>query len=126
MYNISLSLQRNLKSHFFIEMVLLGWNTVVLRQVKHKDMLCPVCSHKGHITLFLMCRVYHFFFIPFFPDNRYIYAICDHCKEEINEVDADKQDRILFKTKSYKERSPFTAWSGLFLLLLVIIYFSFR
>lgn len=106
-------------------MVVLGWNTIVLKQIEHKEMLCPICSHKGSVTFFLMCRVYHFFFIPVFPDNRYVYVVCRYCKEEINEVDVEKQYRILFKTKLYKEYVSLRAWSGSLIFLLIIIYYLF-
>lgn len=107
-------------------MVIFGWNTIVLKQIESQEMICPICLHKGSVTLFLMCRVYRFFFIPIFPDSRYVYAICRHCKEEINEVDIEKQDRLLFKTKTYKEHVPITSWTGLIFLLLFIIYFFLK
>ncbi len=107
-------------------MILWGWNTNILKQVEHKEIKCPICLHKGSITIFLMCRVYHFFFIPFFPDSKYIYSICKHCKEEINEVDVEKEDRKLFNTKSYPEHISIQSWTGTFLLLVIIIYFSLR
>lgn len=105
-------------------MILFGWNTLILRQAEHKELLCPICSHKGGLTFFLMCRIYHFFFIPFFPDKRYVYAVCRHCREEISEMDVEKQDRLLFKIRSYKEHAPLFAWSGSLLLLIFILYCS--
>ena len=107
-------------------MILWGWHTNVLKQVEPKDMKCPICSHQGNIVIFLMCRIYHFFFIPFFPDNRYIHAICKQCGEEIHEVDVEKEDRKPFRTKSYREHVPIKAWMGTFILLLIIIYLSLK
>lgn len=107
-------------------MFVFGWRTLTLKQFNISRIDCPICKTKGSITFSLLCRIYHFFFIPLFPDTRYIHAACEHCGESIGKVDMEKGDREIFNVKKHPERAPKYAWLGTILFAFTVLYFVVR
>jgi len=103
-------------------MIVFGWKTVLLKQFKVKNLDCPICNTKESLVFSLLCRVYHFFFIPFFPDFRYIYGVCEHCGESVEKIDLEKPEREIFNVKQYPEKAPIYSWIGSLISSLIIIY----
>lgn len=103
-------------------MIVFGWKTVLLRQFRVKGIDCPICKTKESVVFSLLCRVYHFFFIPFFPDIRYIYGVCEHCGERIEKIDLETTERDIFNIKQYPEKAPRYSWIGCHISILIIFY----
>jgi len=103
-------------------MIVTGWRILVLREFKVKAIECPICKTQESLTFSLLCKYYHFFFIPFLPDFRYVYARCHHCGESIEAIDLEKADRHIFSVKQYPERAPMYTRLGAILSAIIILY----
>lgn len=107
-------------------MIVFGWRILILKYFKIENVKCPICNNYDTIVFSVLCKIYHFFFIPFFPDKRYVHAVCEHCGENLDDIDFEKEERKIFDIKQYKEKAPIYSWIGLVLTILAITYLSIK
>jgi len=101
----------------------IGGKKLLTEQLTEK---CPQCGSDDSFEITIAARYFHIFWIPFFPVGKKSEAYCKKCgfvseipspSEQINAKSTELESRL---------RAPIYLFTGLVLVLLVIVFIIFR
>ena len=105
-------------------MIIYGTGSKVLKEATLENVKCSNCDHNRSIVTIIQ-KYFDLFWIPTFPIGKSIFLTCENCQN----VRIEKQFPDEFKQTSKQLKSsvstPFYTFSGLFLILMIIGYFSY-
>ena len=106
-------------------MIIYGWNSKNIKQAELESYNCPECSEKQSVIA-IFAHYVHIFWIPFLPYKKSASIVCGHCQlaTEENTMPAEMKGTIS-QIKS-NVSTPKSLFSGLILLLVAVVFFSFR
>ncbi len=106
-------------------MIIYGSKTKQIKSedIKHK---CLNCGAQHHITLTLFQKYAHVFWIPIFPVGKTALSECAHCRQVLEQREFPAALNEEFKQLKQTTKTPAWAFSGLFLLVILLILAGFN
>jgi len=96
-------------------------------KVKAQELLtpscCPSCKTENALVGVVLMRYMHIWYIPFFPLEKRVVAVCRHCKGNFSTMTLGTQHALACDTLKKRAKYPFSYWTltilfaGLFALV---------
>lgn len=82
---------------------------------------CPKCGSTHCVTLYLYKKYLQVFWIPVCPVEKEIIGKCNNCKQIIKPSEMPSYFKVPYETLKLKGRTPFWLYSGIGLIVLVLV-----
>ena len=104
-------------------MIIFGASSSTIHPKKLEKGNCPYCKTENNMWIQGYQKYAHIFWIPFFPIEKKIYTVCDHCKGtfEKREIQDPKLMQSFLDIKNNQTKTPWHHFIGLILLSIIIL-----
>lgn len=100
-------------------MFVIGHNTKLLAS-ELISAACPSCGNKNCLELTLYQKYVHFFYIPFWPIKKTVYAQCSHCKIVKEEKEMTSSLQIVCTDLKKDTKAPLYMYAGIAVFAILI------
>ncbi len=107
-------------------MIIYGSRPVHIKTVECNHITCQNCDTKGPILLSIFRKHAHVFWIPLFPIGKTGGSECMNCKNVLEPKEMPQDLRQEYDLLKADARGPIWQFSGLLLILVVIIWANFQ
>ena len=102
-------------------MIIFGARASNIGSVLVNGSSCTYCQNQGTQNITQFGKYFHIFWIPMFPIGRKTFAECTHCKRTIGKKEFTPKLKEVYTTEKSAIKRPIWHWSGLILIVLLIL-----
>lgn len=106
-------------------MIIYGSSSTHLKSDNLRKVTCPNCQTKDQMTASVFGRHVHIFWIPLFPVGKTGVFECQHCRKGFRKKELSEGGIREYNSFLEDVKTPIWKFSGLGIIALLIIWFSF-
>lgn len=102
-------------------MYIIGHKSISMaKEMVHEK--CPNCASNHSLEMEVFQKYVHFFYIPYLPAGKTGVSYCSNCKQAMVDKDMPSNLKAAYQQLKAKTRIPIWMFSGLVLMVLLIVY----
>lgn len=104
-------------------MVVYGYNSSLIGHHKDPNLKCPTCNSQNTVAMHAIGKYATLFWIPMFPIGKKIVGTCENCNTEIPKKQFPSSYSLALQTLKDTSKRPIWHYSGIGLLLVIVLFF---